>query len=74
MNGEAESAVDKLQQLRVALTTQSALIVPQLCEMIGYRKKIAELIHLGRMNESELTSLYEQLDYTNNTIKKLLGL
>jgi hypothetical protein len=63
---------DFIEELSRAASFDAGNSYPQLFQLLGYRKRMAEMmLHIDYENTPDIKEEYE---YINNQIKKLLGL
>lgn len=69
---EAQTAIETMEKVQVAANFNTQYAIPNLMQLIGYRQKVAQdLLRANSERHSELTELF---NYTNEQIKKVLGI
>lgn len=64
---------EKRMRVQQAATFNTEFTIPQLCQLLGYRQRLAQEI-LETQNTLKYKDLLELYEHTNNTIKKLIGI
>jgi hypothetical protein len=72
MNNTATNIKDR-ENLQMAADMKIDFAIPSLCQLIGYRQKVAQDI-LGCKDEEQLEYLNSVYDRANYHIKQLLGI
>ena len=71
MESATSKSIEKNKKIALALRLNSNYIIPNLCQLLGNRQTIAQLILQSKGEDKEL---YEQyFDRVNDEIKKYLG-
>ena len=69
-----ERAAEDLDNLQRAASIDPERSLLSVSHLLGYRQRVAQEILKGNHTEGDLDQLNDLLDYTNDNIKKALGL